>query len=309
MNLCGLHHITMITGDARRNVDFYGEVLGLRLVKQTVNFDAPQAYHLYFGDEQGTPGSILTWFEFPGARRGRPGAGMIHTIRLGVRSPESLDFWAQRLATAGYDAVREGTGVRFADYDGLRFELEVVQDANPPLAALHPKVPLEHAVIDLVGARAYGLSEAGSPGLLTDTLGFMPTGPTVQARWRAARLSVVLRRAPGRAWDRGRGLGAPHSLVLARGEPSGLAGAGPPHRSVGHRGPRPRLLSIDLLPRVARRPVRDRTLFPGFAIDEDPRHLGEALKLPKSHEHLRPQLERLLTPIVSPRERREATPA
>src|SRR3984957_18758802 len=98
MQLDGLHHITMITGDAQRDVGFYADVLGLRLVKKTVNFDAPEAYHLYFGDEQGSPGSILTWFEFAGARPGRAGAGMIHTIQLGVPSARSLDFWAQRLA-------------------------------------------------------------------------------------------------------------------------------------------------------------------------------------------------------------------
>src|SRR4051794_33584648 len=80
MPLEGLHHITAITGDAPANVDFYARVLGLRLVKKTVNFDAPDVYHLYFGDESGTPGSILTFFEFPGARRGRAGEGMVHRI-------------------------------------------------------------------------------------------------------------------------------------------------------------------------------------------------------------------------------------
>src|SRR3954465_7739573 len=97
MKLQGLHHITMITGDARKNVDFYADVLGLRLVKKTVNFDAPDAYHLYFGDERGSPGSILTWFEFAGAAPGRPGSGDIHTIQLGVPSEASLAFWAERL--------------------------------------------------------------------------------------------------------------------------------------------------------------------------------------------------------------------
>src|SRR5947199_7209881 len=101
MNLEGLHHITMITGDARKNVEFYADVLGLRLVKKTVNFDAPDAYHLYFGDEQGSPGSILTWFEFAGARRGRAGAGMIHSIELRVASETTLDFWAERLGGRG----------------------------------------------------------------------------------------------------------------------------------------------------------------------------------------------------------------
>src|SRR6476469_5246332 len=102
MNLVGLHHITMITGDAQANVSFYADRLGLRLVKKTVNFDDPNAYHLYFGDETGAPGSILTWFEYAGARSGRAGAGMIHTLQLGVPSVAALDFWAARLAGVGY---------------------------------------------------------------------------------------------------------------------------------------------------------------------------------------------------------------
>src|SRR5918995_3794358 len=126
MHLDGLHHITMITADAQATVTFYGDVLGLRLVKKTVNFDAPDAYHLYFGDEQGSPGSILTWFEFAGVPKGRPGLGDIHTIQLGVGSAESLDFWADRLRARGYDSrrVREDA-LAFADYDGLRYELVV----------------------------------------------------------------------------------------------------------------------------------------------------------------------------------------
>ncbi|MGH2868973.1 MAG: VOC family protein [Solirubrobacteraceae bacterium] len=154
MQLGGLHHITMITGDAPRNVEFYGEVLGLRLVKKTVNFDAPDAYHLYFGDEQGSPGSILTWFEFAGAGRGRPGAGMIHTIRLGVGSSAALGFWSDRLAAAGYEARPDGATLGFADYDGLQFTLEVSEAA--PHRAEHPQIPAEHAICDIVGARAYG---------------------------------------------------------------------------------------------------------------------------------------------------------
>ena len=97
MALEGLHHITAITGDAPRNVDFYARVLGLRLVKKTVNFDQPDVYHLYFGDERGTPGSILTFFEFPGATPGQAGDGMVHTIRWRVAAPAALDFWADRL--------------------------------------------------------------------------------------------------------------------------------------------------------------------------------------------------------------------
>src|SRR3954452_18776148 len=141
MKLQGLHHITMITGDARKNVDFYADVLGLRLVKKTVNFDAPDAYHLYFGDERGSPGSILTWFEFAGVAPGRPGIGDVHTIQLGVGSEEALGFWADRLAAHACESTRDGSTLRFADYDGLRLELVVADDGNPPLRATHPDVP------------------------------------------------------------------------------------------------------------------------------------------------------------------------
>src|SRR4051794_25346014 len=167
MNLQGLHHITMITGDAQKNVDFYAGTLGLRLVKKTVNFDAPDAYHLYFGDEQGSPGTILTWFEFAGARRGRAGAGMIHVIQLGVAAPEALDFWAARLGVQ-----RTGDVVRFEDYDGLAYEL-VVSDREPR-RAVHPEIPEPFAITGIVGARAYGAS--GPHALLTDTLGFSAAG-------------------------------------------------------------------------------------------------------------------------------------
>src|SRR3954465_13402429 len=118
VKLEGLHHITMITGDARKNVDFYADVLGLRLVKKTVNFDAPDAYHLYFGDERGSPGSFLTGFEFAGAAPGRPGFGDIHTIQLGVPSAESLGFWADRLRAKGDDSTETGESLRFTDYAG-----------------------------------------------------------------------------------------------------------------------------------------------------------------------------------------------
>src|SRR3954468_8437876 len=146
----------MITGDAQRTVEFYADVLGLRLVKKTVNFDQPEAYHLYFGDETGAPGSILTWFEFAGAHRGRAGLGMIHTLQLGVPSAAAIDFWEQRLRDGGYASQRTGAGtLRFEDYDGLGLELVVADDGNPPLRAVHPGVPAEHAITGLEGARAY----------------------------------------------------------------------------------------------------------------------------------------------------------
>src|SRR5713226_2561309 len=97
MTLEGIHHITAITGDAPGNVDFYARVLGLRLVKKTVNQDDPTVYHLFYADERGDPGSDLTFFEYPGAAQGRAGRGMVHLIRWRVASDDALDFWAQRL--------------------------------------------------------------------------------------------------------------------------------------------------------------------------------------------------------------------
>src|ERR671933_1934936 len=106
VKLEGIHHITAITADAPRNVDFYGRVLGLRLVKKTVNQDDPTVYHLFYGDERGDPGSDLTFFEYPRARRGRAGAGMLHLIRWRVAGADALAFWDERLAGEGVQAHR-----------------------------------------------------------------------------------------------------------------------------------------------------------------------------------------------------------
>src|SRR6478736_2215235 len=115
MKLEGIHHITAITEDAQRNVDFYAGVLGLRLVKKTVNQDSPTVYHLFFADEGGDPGSDLTFFEYPGAPLGRAGAGMVHRVVWRVASSEALDFWAERLAGAGVETARDGESLRFSD--------------------------------------------------------------------------------------------------------------------------------------------------------------------------------------------------
>jgi glyoxalase family protein len=305
MRLDGLHHITMITGDAQRNVDFYAELLGLRLVKTTVNFDAPEAYHLYFGDETGSPGSILTWFEFAGAPRGRPGDGMIHTLLIGVASAAALDFWAARLSDGGVASERGDGTLRFRDYDGLGFELVVAKSGNPPLAAVHPEVPAEHALIGPQGARAYGRELSDAAPLLTQTLGFDAAGGgayRLAGEHRAFDWSYD--EPPG---DPGRqGAGTVHHIAWACPDAEHLdwqrrlrdGGAMVTEvrdrdyfRSIYFREPRGILFEIA-------------TLSPGFAIDEDPDHLGEALKLPSMHEHLRPQLERMLTPLVNPRARR-----
>src|SRR6266508_505537 len=126
MRFEGIHHITCITADAPGNVDFYARVLGLRLVKKTVNQDDPTVYHLFYADEVGSAGSDLTFFEYPDARLGRPGAGMIHTIAWRVASDETLDFWTDRVGGEGISVDRAGGRLSFSDPEGLRLELAVV---------------------------------------------------------------------------------------------------------------------------------------------------------------------------------------
>src|ERR671924_124535 len=144
MKLEGIHHITAITADAQRNVDFYVGVMGLRLVKKTVNQDDPTVYHLFFADEKGDAGSDLTFFEYPGAPPGRAGDGMIHTIAWRVASSEAFDFWAERLGTGGDQA----------------------------LIADHPEIASEVALQGFDGARAYSSNPEASRKLFEEALGF-----------------------------------------------------------------------------------------------------------------------------------------
>jgi glyoxalase family protein len=302
MKLEALHHITMITGDARRNVEFHAGVLGLRMVKKTVNFDQPSAYHLYFGDEQGSPGSILTWFEFAGARPGRAGAGMIHTLQLGVASEASLDFWAQRLQEHGHPTTRGERKLGFADPDGLAYELLVSAGANPPLRARHLEIPPEHAIVGPQGARAYALDPGAEHPLLTRTLGFASLGEgAYRLDGEQRHFHWAYDAAPG---ERGvQGAGTVHHIAWASRDDEHLAW----QRRVGEAGAhvtdvrdRDYFRSIYFLePRGVLFEIA--TLSPGFAVDEDPEHLGGEMRLPKMHAHLREQLERTLTPLENPR--------
>jgi glyoxalase family protein len=304
MKLQGLHHITMITADAQANVGFYAELLGLRLVKQTVNFDQPDAYHLYFGDEQGSPGSILTWFEFRGAARGRAGAGMIHLIELGVGSDHALGFWEDRLASRGYASIREGAGLRFNDDDGLAFRLTVSTATDPALRAEHPDIPPEHAITGIVGARAYTPAELVPErhGLLTETLGFADEqGGEYRLDGEQRQFRFAYDPAPEEVGLQG--AGSVHHIAWACRDEDQLEW----QELLRDRGSRvTEVLDRDYFTSIYFREPRHilfeiATLSPGFAVDEDPEHLGEELRLPAQHEHLREQLEQLLTPITNPR--------
>lgn len=302
MPLEGLHHVTAITGGAAPCIDFYAGVLGLRMVKQTVNYDTPDSYHLYFGDETGSPGSLLTFFEQPGAPPGRHGAGMVHTIRWRVGSEEALDFWAARLAAAGTASERSEGVLGFSDPEGLGHELVLAGPADPVLSADHPEIPSEHALQGLQGACAYASSPDRSTPLL-EALGMERDeagGWTLAGEQRTA------------AYDHE----PPPDLA-------GLQGAGSVHHIAFCADDETHAEWHDIVARAGARPteVIDRTYFrsiyfrepsgvlfelatsaPGFAVDEPPEHLGETLQLPPQHEHLRSDLERVLTPLVNPRD-------
>jgi glyoxalase family protein len=304
MPLEGLHHITAITADAPANVDFYARVLGLRLVKKTVNFDQPDVYHLYFGDETGTPGSILTFFEFPDAARGRPGDGMIHTIQWRVGSPEALAFWEGRLREEGVDAVRDGDGVlRFADSEGLAHELLAVAGGDAPLVARAAGMAPDHALQGFEGVRAYGSDPGRSAGLL-ETLGFAAGD---DGAWTLAgeERHASYRYDEPPALRGIQSAGTVHHVAWSAADDGELdwyrdravaAGAHATHiidrqyfHSVYFREP------SGVLFELASRDI-------GFTYDEPAETLGTELKLPPQYEAHRTQLEQLLTPLRNPRE-------
>jgi glyoxalase family protein len=302
MKLEGIHHITCITADAPGNVEFYTGVLGLRLVKRSVNQDDPTVYHLFYADEKGSAGSDITFFEYPGVRRGRAGAGMIHTISWRVASEEALHFWEERLRAHGIEPVRGEGRLRFEDPEGLGLELAVVETDDEPLIADHPEIPAELALQGFESVRAYTSSMEASRPLLEETLGFEPTG---DSDWEV----------------RGEQRGGHYGYNEAPAEP-GIGGAGTVHHVAwastmdDHEAWRERVAAAGARPT----PIIDRyyfrsvyfrepsgvlfeiaTLGPGFTTDEPLETLGERLALPPDYEPLRDRLEDVLTPLPDPR--------
>ncbi len=301
MKLEGIHHITAITGQAQQNVDFYAGTLGLRMVKKTVNQDQPSVYHLFYADEQGSAGSDITFFEFPGAMPGRAGAGMVHRIVWRVGSAEALDFWSERLAAAGHESTRDGDSLRFADPEGLEHELLIATVPEQPLIADHPEVPGELALQGFHAARAYSVEPDRSRGLL-ETLAFEPAG---DGAWEARGDSRggLWHYDPAPAGPGIEGAGTVHHIAWASEMDDHIAwreraiegGARPTpvidrfwFRSIYFREPSGVLFEIA-------------TLGPGFGVDEDPEHLGESLILPPFLEDRREEIEAVLTPVVNPR--------
>ena len=303
MKLEGIHHVTCITGDAPQNVRFYAGTLGLRMVKKTVNQDDPTVYHLFYADEQGAPGSDITFFEYPGATPGRAGAGMIHRITWRVSSEQAIDFWEERLSTREVVTERSEGRLGFDDPEGLNLELAVVANGDQPLRARHPEIPEEHALLGFDSVRAYTQDPLASEPLLESALGFAPSTATSSWTIRGEQRGSLYHydRAPAQGGLSG--AGTVHHIAWASqmdeiGEwrERAIAGGAQPtpiidrfwFRSVYFREPSGVLFEIA-------------TLGPGFAVDESHEELGEKLVLPPDYEHLRAKLEKVLTPLPDPR--------
>lgn len=306
----GIHHVTAIAGDPQRNLDFYAGVLGLRLVKRTVNFDDPGTYHFYFGDERGAPGSIITFFPWPHARRGRAGARQVGVTRLAI-APESIGWWLHRFVSAGvsHDAPSKRGDeqlITFRDPDGLLLELVAHPQSSSRGAWGGAGIPAEHAIHGVHSVQLWVGALAPTAEVL-ETLGFRHAGD----------LDGVSRFAAGD--------GGPGALVDVRavgGFPDGVGGAGTVHH-VAFRAAddateltmRATVESNGLRPTV----VMDRSYFrsvyfrepggvlfeiatdgPGFATDETPASLGTALRLPPQYEPRRAVIEASLPPVHVP---------
>jgi glyoxalase family protein len=297
VRLEGIHHVTCITADAPGNVEFYAGLLGLRMVKKTVNQDDPTVYHLFYADERGSAGADMTFFEYPGARRGRAGAGMVHRVTWRVASEEALDFWERRI-----DGSTRGEGhLRFADPEGLDLELVVSDTSDTPLVAEHPEIPAELALQGFDSVRAFTSDPAASAAFLEEGLAFQPLDEKTFESRGEERGSLY-------AYDVTDAVGVPGAGTVHH-----VAWASPMDE---HEAWRERVLQAGGRPT----PVIDRfyfksiyfrepsgvlfeiaTIGPGFATDEPAEHLGERLSLPPDFEHLREQVEPLLTPLPNPR--------
>jgi glyoxalase family protein len=316
VKLLGIHHLTAIAGDPQQNVDFYTRALGLRLVKRTVNFDDPSTYHIYFGDPIGTPGTILTFFPWPGARRGTRGNGQVVATSFAVPT-QSLGYWSDRLkkqAVTVEEISRFGDeGLRFSDPDGLLIEVIASPVPAADTAASTEKdvdpnfqdaVPNESALRGFYAPTLQLQDSALTQKLLTETLGFK------QIKEDGSRRRFSLGE---------RSTSAQLDLIERPDDPHGHIAAGTVHHIAFRVANNAEQLQwreklVDLGLNVT--PVIDRQYFrsiyfrepggilfeiatdgPGFAVDEAVEHLGESLKLPRQFEAHRGEIERMLPPI------------
>jgi len=310
-HITGLHHLTAIATDAQANIDFYAGLLGLRLVKKTVNFDDPSAYHLYYGDEAGTPGSIITFFPLPHARRGQVGSGQTTAITLSA-SEASLDYWQERLQrhdVAVSRRTRFGENVlAFSDPDEIPVEIvAVANDTRRGWVAVG--IPAEFTLRGMHAAELTVSDSDPTSDLLTGMMGYT----LVRRDGNRARFEA----APG-------GSGRYVDVIGGAKSPRGSGGAGTIHHIAFRVADD--AAELDMQERLMKAgyhvsDVRDRDYFrsiyyrerggilfeiatdvPGFAADEPAESLGTALKLPKQFQHARAEIEAALPPIHRPRQ-------
>lgn len=312
MKILGLHHITAMAGDVAANVSFYTRVLGLRLIKRTVNFDDPSTYHLYFGDTVGTPGSALTFFYWAGQPRGRVGAGQATATSWSVPAG-SADFWRERLAAHRVDFTEETrfgeTVLRFSDPDGLGLEIVATAEPDPRQPWAHPEIPVAHGLRGFHSVTLTHADSARSSRLLVDRMGFREAArsPTVSDETR-------VRLAAGAG-----GPGAYVDLVATPSAPRGQPGAGTVHHVAFRVADDAdelvaqtewRAAGLSVSPRMdrnyfhsiyAREPggvlFEIATDAPGFLVDEPVETLGTTLKLPAQYEPHRAAIQAALEPL------------
>ncbi len=302
MSLEGIHHVTAITGDALGNVEFYTGPMGLRLVAKTVNQDDPTVYHLFFADEKGDAGSDITFFEYPGAAPGRAGEGMVHRVVWRVASPRAIDFWGQRLADHGVEAVRVGERILFTDPEGLGHELVVYDGPDEPLRAEHSEIPSEHALQGFDCVRIYAGRPDSSVTLLRDVMNAAPMADNEwELRGQRRGGTIVLDEPPAEA---------------------GVPGAGTVHHVAWGTTieEHPKWLKRLQRAGVSSTQVIDRHYFhsiyfrepsgvlyeiaddgPGFTVDGPVEELGTKIILPPFLEARRAVIEQRLTPLPDPR--------
>ncbi|MEO1795515.1 MAG: ring-cleaving dioxygenase [Pseudomonadota bacterium] len=304
----GLHHVTSMAADARQNNSFFTDTLGLRRVKKTVNFDAPDVYHLYYGDEVGTPGSVMTYFPFGAMPRGKRGTGEVGVTEFAVPKG-TLPYWNERFAAKGVSGLAENTAfgenrLSFDGPDGDAFALVEADDQGRE-AWTGGGVSASEGILGFHGAR-FSLRDAAATGELLEYMGYQKA----ETEGDVTRYIIE----GGNAADT-------IDLEALPSAPTANQGAGSVHHiafAVEDRAAQLRVREALMQTGYQVTPVIDRDYFwaiyfrtpggvlfevatnePGFDRDEDTAHLGEALKLPIQHEHLRPALERYLPEIAA----------
>jgi glyoxalase family protein len=314
IKISGLHHVTAIASDPQRNLDFYAGVIGLRFVKRTVNFDDPGTYHFYFGDARGTPGTIMTFFPWPGARRGTRGTGQVETVTFAIPQ-DSMGYWLERLKQQHVPAERmsprfdEGV-IRFIDPDGLLIEL--VESTAPPTPNVEPwagsSVQAEHAIRGFHSVSAALEGYEGTAKLLTESFGYR----LINQSGNRFRFASENETAAARMID---------LLCMPDAHPGRVAAGSVHHIAFRARDEAEQRQWREHL--VSRgynvTPVIDRIYFhsiyfrepggilfeiatdpPGFSLDEDLNQLGESLRLPPWLESARAQIKNVLPKIALP---------